>query len=103
MRGEMMAAPKVFISYSHDAPAHEAKVPALRNRLRGNGIDAILDQYEPFPSGGWIQWMKHQVRDAQFIWWSARKPISGDGTVRKRLVRVLAPNTKASLFSSFFM
>jgi hypothetical protein len=63
----MMASPKVFISYSHDSPAHEAKVLALSNRLRGNGIDAIVDQYEPFPPGGWIQWMKHQVREAQFI------------------------------------
>jgi hypothetical protein len=62
-----MAAPKVFISYSHDTPAHEAKVLALANRLRGNGIDAIVDQYEPFPPRGWIEWMKHQVRDAQFI------------------------------------
>jgi tetratricopeptide (TPR) repeat protein len=63
----MMASPKVFISYSHDSPAHEAKVLALSNRLRGNGIDAILDQYEPFPPGGWIDWMKRQVREAQFI------------------------------------
>src|SRR6516225_11748854 len=62
-----MAPPKVFISYSHDTPAHEAKVLALANRLRGNGIDAIVDQYEPFPPRGWIEWMKHQVRDAQFI------------------------------------
>ena len=62
-----MAPPKVFISYSHDSPAHEAKVLALANRLRGDGIDAVLDQYESFPPGGWIQWMKRQVRDAQFI------------------------------------
>jgi predicted RecB family nuclease len=62
-----MAPPKVFISYSHDSPTHEAKVLALANRLRGDGIDAVLDQYESFPPGGWIQWMKRQVRDAQFI------------------------------------
>ncbi len=59
--------PKVFISYSHDSPAHEAGVLALAHRLRGNGIEAIVDQYESFPSGGWIQWMKRQARDAQFI------------------------------------
>ena len=59
--------PRVLISYSHDSPAHEAKVLALSNRLRGNGIDAVVDQYEPFPPRGWIEWMKHQVRDAQFI------------------------------------
>jgi hypothetical protein len=62
-----MAPPKIFISYSHDSPAHEAKVLALANRLRGDGIDAVLDQYETFPPTGWIQWMKRQVRDAQFV------------------------------------
>ncbi len=62
-----MPTPKVFISYSHDSPAHEAKVLALANRLRSNGIDAVLDQYESFPARGWIQWMKDQVRDAQFV------------------------------------
>ena len=63
----MTASPKVLISYSHDSPAHEAKVLGLANRLRGNGVDALVDQHEPFPPHGWIQWMKHQVRDAQFI------------------------------------
>jgi len=62
-----MAPPKIFISYSHDSLAHEAKVLALANRLRGDGIDAVLDQYETFPPVGWIQWMKRQVRDAQFV------------------------------------
>ena len=63
----MTASPKVLISYSHDSPAHEAEVLALASRLRSNGVEAIVDQYEPFPPGDWIQWMKHQVRDAQFI------------------------------------
>lgn len=38
----------------------------LANRLRGDGIDAALDQYEPSPRG-WIQWMKRQIREAGFI------------------------------------
>src|SRR5882762_11679248 len=62
-----MAPPKVFISYTHESPAHRAKVLALADRLRSHGIDATLDQYEPFPSSGWIQWMKRQIRDTQFI------------------------------------
>jgi len=62
-----MAPPKVFISYSHDSPAHQAKVLALADRFRGHGIDVVVDQYEPFPRSGWIQWMNHQVRDTQFI------------------------------------
>jgi len=63
----MITPPRVFISYSHDSPAHEAKVLALADRLRSNGIDAMLDQYESFPPRGWIQWMKDQVRNAQFV------------------------------------
>ena len=59
--------PRVLISYSHDSPDHEAKVLALSDRLRSEGIDAILDQYESFPPQGWIQWMKHQVLHARFV------------------------------------
>ncbi len=59
--------PKVFISYSHDSPDHESRVLALSDRLRREGIDAILDQYESFPPRGWILWMKQQVRDADFV------------------------------------
>src|SRR5689334_8042518 len=59
--------PRVFISYSHDSPEHEARVLALSNRLRDDGIDATLDQYETFPAQGWIRWMDQQVRDAQFV------------------------------------
>lgn len=39
-------APKVFISYSWDGKAHENWVLNLATKLRENGIDAILDQWE---------------------------------------------------------
>jgi hypothetical protein len=32
------------MSYSHDSPEHEARVLAFSNRLRGDGVDAILNQ-----------------------------------------------------------
>ena len=38
--------PKVFISYSHDSPEHKLWVSELGARLRRNGIDAILDQWD---------------------------------------------------------
>lgn len=38
--------PKVFISYSHDSPEHKQWVSELAARLRNNGIDAILDQWD---------------------------------------------------------
>lgn len=58
---------KVLISYSHDSPAHEQRVLVVADRLRRDGVDAMLDQYEQFPSGGWIQWMKDQISDADFV------------------------------------
>src|SRR5258708_18552993 len=59
--------PRVFISYSHDSPEHEENVLALSNRLRADGIDAIIDQYEPFPPKGWLRWMRQQIEEASFV------------------------------------
>ncbi len=44
-----MSVPKVFISYSHDTQEHKKWVLELAIRLRNNGIDAILDQFELKP------------------------------------------------------
>lgn len=41
-----MKVPKVFISYSHDSQDHKKWVLELAIRLRNNGIDAIIDQFE---------------------------------------------------------
>lgn len=43
---------KVFISYSHDSPEHKNRVLELSDRLRGDGIDSVIDQYEGSPSQG---------------------------------------------------
>jgi len=59
--------PKVFISYSHDGPEHAAWVLNLANRLRRDGIDATLDQYEMSPADGWPIWMERQLREAEFV------------------------------------
>ena len=45
-------APRVFISYSHDSEEHAVRVLALADRLRSEGIEAILDQYEMSPPEG---------------------------------------------------
>ncbi len=59
--------PKVFISYSHDSPAHADRVLALASRLRGDGVEAILDQFEEFgPPEGWPRWMSKHLRDVDF-------------------------------------
>ena len=56
-----MMSPRVFISYSHDSPDHKARVRALADRLRRDGVDCMLDQYVEAPSEGWTLWMERQL------------------------------------------
>src|ERR1044071_7214191 len=44
-----MAAPKTFISYSHDDQAHKDWVRKLATDLRTQGIDVTLDQWDLAP------------------------------------------------------
>jgi hypothetical protein len=57
----------VFISYTHDSSEHAAKVLILSDRLRADGIDCVLDQYELSPPEGWPQWMDREIKKAQFV------------------------------------
>jgi SEFIR domain len=61
------APPRVFISYSHDDAAHQKRVLDLANRLRREGVDAIVDQYEQFPPEGWPAWCEAEIRKARFV------------------------------------
>lgn len=58
---------EVFISYSHDDVEHVQRVLELSNKLRSEGINCILDQYEVSPPEGWPCWMDKKIRDAQFV------------------------------------
>lgn len=58
---------QVFISYSHDTPQHEARVLALADRLRADGLDAMIDQYQTAPPEGWQLWMEKQISNASFV------------------------------------
>ena len=59
--------PRVFISYSHDSPEHADRVLALADRLREEGVDAQIDQYEASPPEGWPRWMRRQIKQADFV------------------------------------
>jgi hypothetical protein len=59
--------PTVFISYSHDSPAHSARVLAFADRLRADDVDARLDRYEPGPSTGWPLWSEQWIVEADFV------------------------------------
>lgn len=61
------AHPKVFISYTHDSPDHKRRVFNLSERLRSDGIDSNIDQYESSPPEGWPRWMIKNIEQADFI------------------------------------
>ncbi|WML89936.1 toll/interleukin-1 receptor domain-containing protein [Thiothrix lacustris] len=58
---------KVFISYSHDSDAHRERVRKLSDRLRTEGIDCDIDQYDPTPNEGWPLWMLKHIQDANYV------------------------------------
>lgn len=62
-----MTTPSVFISYSHDSTEHSDRVLALSDRLRADGIDATIDQYEESPAEGWPKWMDRQIAKSNFV------------------------------------
>jgi tetratricopeptide (TPR) repeat protein len=59
--------PKTFLSYSHDSPEHADRVLALADRLRADGVDASIDQYETSPPEGWPLWMDKQIDESDFV------------------------------------
>jgi hypothetical protein len=59
--------PRVYISYSWDSAEHKTQVLALSNRLRGDGIETHLDQYEVGPASGWKRWQEEQIERADFV------------------------------------
>lgn len=62
-----MNAPTVFISYSWDSDEHKDRVLEFANRLRVDGIDASIDQYELSPAEGWPKWMDRHIAKDDFV------------------------------------
>ncbi|MEZ4382978.1 MAG: SEFIR domain-containing protein [Nannocystaceae bacterium] len=58
---------RVFITYSHDSDAHRARVLGLADRMRRDGLDVRLDQYEVHVPEGWLMWMRRQLESADFV------------------------------------
>jgi TIR domain len=61
------APPKVFISYSHDTVAHQERVLSVADRLRADGIDAEIDQYNASPPEGWPLWCERRIKAAEVV------------------------------------
>jgi tetratricopeptide (TPR) repeat protein len=54
--------PRVFISYSHDSPAHCDRVLELAQQLKRDGIDTELDQFHQEELLHWPRWCEEQLR-----------------------------------------
>ena len=59
--------PKVFISYSHDSPEHKRWVSELGAKLRHDGVDAILDQWDLGPGDDVTQFMERGIIDSDRV------------------------------------
>ena len=46
-----MEIPKIFVSYSWDDEGHKRWVANLATKLRGDGVDVTLDQWNTVPGG----------------------------------------------------
>lgn len=62
-----MAAPIAFISYSHDSQEHKLWVLGLATRLRNNGVDVILDQWDLGPGGDLPHFMEQGISKSSRI------------------------------------
>jgi hypothetical protein len=58
---------RVFISYSWDSAEHKAWVLAFANRLRDDGVDAVLDQTHLDFGGRTPEFMERSVRDSRIV------------------------------------
>ncbi len=59
--------PKVFISYSQDSALHKQWVSELAAKLRRNGVDAILDQWDLGLNQDLAQYMESSIKTADRV------------------------------------
>jgi SEFIR domain len=57
----------VFISYSRDSDLQVQRVVQLANTLRGEGVEAWIDEWEQSPPETWPLWCYKQVQRADFV------------------------------------
>ena len=62
-----MQPPKVFASYSHDSDNHKEWVRKLCTKLRKNGVDVTLDQWDLGPGDDRILFMEKGVTDSDRV------------------------------------
>jgi hypothetical protein len=59
--------PKIFVSYSHDTPAHKKWVGEFASQLVDNKIDVLFDQWDLSPGDDIIKFMEKSVSEADRV------------------------------------
>lgn len=59
--------PKTFISYAWESDEAKAWIKLLATRLRGDGVDAKIDQWEVVPGDQMPHFMEKSVRDNDYV------------------------------------
>lgn len=67
MNGSEARAPKVFVSYSWDDEEHRDWVNSFAARLRADGVDAKLDQWDVHLGDPLPEFMEGAVRENDFV------------------------------------
>jgi hypothetical protein len=65
--GGTMKSPELFIQYTHIDDAYLELALAFSDKLRQDGLDAMIDRYAPNPPEGWPNWMTKQLRDSDYV------------------------------------
>jgi len=63
----MTKIPTSFISYSWDDHSHQTWVRDLATRLRGDGVDVVLDQWHVAPGDQLPAFMESAIRNNEFV------------------------------------
>ncbi|MET9002581.1 toll/interleukin-1 receptor domain-containing protein [Amycolatopsis sp. NPDC004169] len=58
---------RVFVSYTHDSPAHKGQVLAFSEFLVRNGVDVTLDQWHPGHRQDWYTWAIGGIEAADHV------------------------------------
>src|SRR5262249_36275053 len=64
---EAKTAPVVLISYTHEGEEHKAWIRGLAEKLRADGVDVILDQWDLKPGQDVLAFMEREVRQADRV------------------------------------
>ena len=64
---EQMESPKAFVSYSWDDEGHKEWVADLATKLRGDGVDVTLDQWNMVPGDQLTSFMEKEIRDNDYV------------------------------------